>query len=132
MIARLVIGFAVALPSAALAQFTPLDSLSPPASLASPISVRLQRTALRIVVSEIATKARVSIAFDPSLDGLNQSVNVDAANVSAARVLMRTLGGTPLQAMASSAGSIVLTARPKTFGERQLVSGTIRQPDGPL
>lgn len=120
----------VALPGVVVAQFTPLDSLSPPSSLATPISLRLHRTALRIAVSEIASKARVSIAFDPLLDGLDRAVNIDAANVSAARVLMRTLGDTPLQAMTSTSGSIVLTARPRT--ERRIVSGTIRQPDGPL
>ena len=118
------------LPSVLAAQFTPLDSLSPPTSLAAPISLRLHRTALRLAVSEIASKAQVSIAFDPSLDGLDRAVNVDAANVSAARVLMRTLGDTPLQAMTSTSGSIVLAARPRA--ERRLVAGTVRQPGGPL
>jgi outer membrane receptor protein involved in Fe transport len=116
----------------ALAQYTPLDSIKPPASLAKLVSLSLSRASLREAIAGVAREAGVSIAFDPTLAGLDRSVTVKADRVTAARVLLRLLDGSEVQAMTTADGSIVLTARPQSEERRTFVTGVVRQPDGPL
>jgi hypothetical protein len=114
------------------AQYAPLDSTTPPASLAKLVWLRLARASLRDAIAGVAQQASVSIAFDPALAGLDRTVNFRADRVTAARALLRLLDGTGLQAMTTADGSIVLTVRPAGEERRTFLTGVVRQPDGPL
>src|SRR5262249_34205670 len=128
----LVMVFSTSTRAQAPAAFTPLDSASPPAALAVPISLRVDNISLGAAINEVARRTNVSIVFDPSLAGLARTVRMDVERVVAARVLVRLLDGSPLQAMVSSAGAIVLTARARRDDDRPVVRGIVRQADGPI
>ena len=113
------------------AQYVPLDSMTPPASLTALVSLKAGRASLRDAIGEVARQANVSIAFDPSLAGLDRPVTLQTTRVTAARALLRLLDGSGLQAMTTAAGSIVLTAR-AVEERRTFLTGVVRNPDGPL
>jgi TonB-dependent starch-binding outer membrane protein SusC len=112
--------------------FTPLDSSSAPAGLATLVTLHFTKSPLRTAISDLAKQANVSIVFDPALADLDRLVSLDVSAISAARALLRLLDGTSIRAMVSPSGSIVLVARVKHDDNRPLVSGLVVEPRGPL
>lgn len=132
MMKRLIVVIAVLIPCAsarAQSGYIALDSVSPPAALAAPVTLRTAGEPLRVAVSDIARQANVSIAFDPALPGLDHTVAAAFERVAAAKALLRLLDGSNIQAMASTTGAIVLSARAKHDAAPRL-AGTVQQADG--
>ena len=106
--------------------YTTLDSIQPPPSLAVPVTLDLRDVAIRDVMNEIARQAHVSIVFEPSLPGIDRRVSVRAEGVPGARIIVRVLASTPIQAMVSAAGTVVLTAKHGMSEEATIVTGDTR------
>ena len=106
--------------------YTTLDSIRPPLSLAVPVSLDLRDVAIRDVMNEVARQAHVSIVFEPSLPGMELRVTVRAEDVPGAKIIMRVLVSTPIQAMVSAAGTVVLTAKHRMSEETTVVMGETR------
>jgi hypothetical protein len=106
--------------------YTALDSIQPPPSLDVPLTLDLRDVPIRAVMNEVARQAQISIVFEPSLAGMERRVTVRVERVAAARVIARVLASTSIQAMVSGAGTVVLTAKPRTSDEPAMVTGETR------
>ena len=107
--------------------FTPLAADSPNSpALAAPVTVIFADTPLSDIVSAIAKQAGLSLTFDPTLPGLDRKVSVSLTSTPAARALLRALDNTPIQAMVSASGQVVLVARPAPARRVGVLEGTVR------
>ena len=76
---------------------------------------RRRQRAARVCPQDIARRAKVGIVYDRLLPGLTNPLSLHATNVSAATAVLRALEGSPLDALVSPSGQIVLVrhaARP--------------------
>ncbi|MEO8619912.1 MAG: TonB-dependent receptor [bacterium] len=105
--------------------FIPIGRDTAVAALKTPVSIWVTRERLRTVVEQIASRAGIGIAFDDSLPGLDYSVTLHARNMSVREALERALDGTPLHAMVSASGLIVLQTRPPAPVRAASVGGTV-------
>jgi hypothetical protein len=85
----------------------PLDAL---------VTVNAAGRPLAAVVDEVARQAGISIVFDPTLPGLERPATLRATRVAAAAALVRLLDQTPVRALVSPSGGVVLLAREATRG----------------
>lgn len=107
--------------------FTPLAADAPTTpALSTRVTVILADTPLSDVVSAIAKQAGVSLTYDPTLSGLDRKVSVSFTSVPAARALLRALDNTPIQAMVSATGQVVLVARAVPARRVGVLEGTVR------
>jgi hypothetical protein len=80
---------------------------------------------LRDVVARIATQANLSVAFDDSLPGLSYRTTLRAERMPAGVALQQVLDGTPLEALVSRTGQVVLVRRPQKPPRGASVGGTV-------
>jgi hypothetical protein len=113
--------------SAAHSAFTPLVADAPASSaLSTPVTVIVTETPLSDIVSSIAKQANLSLTFDATLPGLDRKLTISLSSTSAARALLRALDNSPIQAMVSSSGQVVLVARPAPARRAGVLEGTVR------
>ena len=110
------------------AGFTPLTVDSPATSqaLSTRVTVIVSNTPLSEIVSSIAKQAGVSVTYDPTLPGLDRKISISLTSVPAARALMRVLENTPVHAMVSPTGQVVIVARPAPTRRIGVLEGTVR------
>jgi hypothetical protein len=119
---------AVAQAPATQSSFTPLaagSSATTPA-LSTLVTVIVTDTPLSEVVSSIAKQANLSLTFDATLPGLDRKISVSLTRTPAARALLRVLDNSPIQAMVSASGQVVLVARPASSRRVGVLEGTVR------
>src|SRR5688572_22791315 len=106
--------------------FAPLvaDSLAT-GPLGTRVTISFAATRVADAVTAIAKQAGLSLTFDPALPGLDAQVSLDLTRASAAAAILRVLERSPIQAMVSTSGQVVLVAR-ATTRRAGVVSGTIR------
>jgi len=107
--------------------FAPLtaDSIGASSTLATPVTISVTDAALSDVVSMIAKQAGLSLTYDASLPGIDHKISLSLTRVAAARAILQALDHSPIQAMVSPSGQIVLVAR--SMGQRAgVVEGTVR------
>jgi TonB dependent receptor-like, beta-barrel/Carboxypeptidase regulatory-like domain/TonB-dependent Receptor Plug Domain len=115
------------------ARFVPLDSVSVVAdvpSLDAPVSVSVTNVELRQVVGDIARQSGASITFDLALPGLDRRVTLRLERVATRRALLRLLDGTPIIAMCSPTGQVVLVARDVPAAPPRSLRGRVDERDG--
>jgi len=106
--------------------YSPLDTIQPPAALAAPVTIDVNDMPIRDVMNEVARQARVSIVFEPTLPGIERRVTLRAEREPSARVIARVLASTPIQAMVSVSGTVVLTAKRRAAQDAAVVAGMVR------
>jgi hypothetical protein len=92
--------------------------------LDTPVSISLSGS-LREIVGRIAAQANLSVAFDDSLPGLSYRTTLRTERMPAGVALQQVLDGTPLQALVSQTGQVVLVRRPQRPPRGASVGGTI-------
>lgn len=132
----LLTGLAAAFAATAIAQ-TPSDAASRSAFvpltastagsasvLATPVTLSVTDAALSDVVSMIARQAGVSLTYDASLPGLDRKVSLTLTRISAAQAIVQVLDRSPVQAMVSPSGQVVLV--PRSGARVGVVDGAVR------
>ena len=103
--------------------------------LAQLVTLNLTRATLGNILSEIARQSRVSFAADPSLPGMTVTRDLSLSGVSAREAIQRALDGSPLHALVSGTGQIIITRKPSASvreesaqqsGARFRLSGYVR------
>ena len=79
--------------------------------LSQPVTLDVAQKTLSSILTEIARQSRVSFAADPSLPGMDVAHDLKLAGVSARDAIQRVLEGTPLRALVSPTGQVVITRR---------------------
>ncbi|MEO6528023.1 MAG: carboxypeptidase regulatory-like domain-containing protein, partial [Gemmatimonadaceae bacterium] len=95
------------------------------AGLDAPVSLLISAP-VRDVVARIAAQVDLSLAFDDSLPGVNHRVTLRVVAMPARLALARALAGTPLQALVSPSGQIVLVAKPARKMRSASLVGIVR------
>ncbi|MEO8561957.1 MAG: TonB-dependent receptor [bacterium] len=107
------------------AGYIPLGPAATAHSLDVPVSLTLTAP-LRVVVARIAEQAALSLTFDDALPGLDYRTTLRTLRMPAREALERVLQGTPLQALVSSAGQVVLVRRATRPARSARFDGFIR------
>jgi hypothetical protein len=107
------------------AGFVPLGPESTARALDAPISLSITAP-VRIVVARIAEQAALGITFDDSLPGLGRLTTLNADRLPARHALERVLAGSPLQALVSPAGQVVLVRRPPKVVRTAHLDGNVQ------
>jgi len=113
VIAMLASAVPVRAQSDAHARYVPLGPGATARALDRPITLSISAP-LRLVVARIAEQASLSITFDDSLPGLDRLTPLEAERLPVRLALERVLRGSPLQALVSPVGQIVLVRRPSS------------------
>lgn len=94
-------------------------------TLGAPVTLSLKNATVADAVSAVARQVGLSLTYDPALPGLDRTVSVTVTRAAAAAAILRILDGTPIQAMVSPSGQVVLVSRapPRRAG---VVEGTVR------
>ena len=93
--------------------------------LGAPVTMSFSAATVADAVSGIAKQANLSLTYDPALPGLDRQVTVTFTRATAAAAIVRVLERTPIQAMVSPSGQVVLVAR-SPARRSGVVSGIIR------
>jgi len=84
---------------------------------------------LREAIVRLAALANLSIVYDDSLPGLDARTNLRADGATVRSVLLRALDASPLQALVSPTGQIVLARRPRARAPSDDLRGSVRAAD---
>jgi hypothetical protein len=96
------------------ADFTPLRAAAAVVpALSARVDVEADNVPLARVLQLIAHDAKLGFAYDRSLPGLTAPVTLHARGVPAGDALLRALDGSPLDAMISRRGNVVLVRTPR-------------------
>jgi hypothetical protein len=122
----------VALLAPAVSAQTPTSSFVPLTAesvtveaLRTPITASFANATIADAITNIARQAGVSLTYDATLPGLDLRVSIAFARTAASRAILRVLEDTPLRAMVSSSGQLVLLARP-AVRHAGVLGGTLR------
>ncbi|HKH90158.1 MAG TPA: TonB-dependent receptor [Gemmatimonadaceae bacterium] len=112
--------------------FTPLSATTRDARLDAPLRFTFNGT-LRELIVRIAARSGLSVTFDDSLPGLGARSSFRFDGASARTAILRALQGSPLRALVSPAGQIVLVRRaaraaPPTDLRGQVRDATVKTP----
>lgn len=113
-------------------EFSKLDSLTAPAPLGVPVSLKVRSVPLRFAIGALANEANATLVFDADLGGLDHNVTFRVDQVPFARALLRLLDGEPIQAMVATTGAVVLTKGESRERRRPIVDGSVSETGGPL
>jgi hypothetical protein len=128
---------ALAAPAALGAQAAATPTVRPPdaafvalrADAGPPLDARVTVNATNVplarVVDDLARQAGLTIVFDPTLPGLDRPVTLRLARTTVAAAIVRLTERTPVRAVISPTGGIVLVARPASSREGP-VGGAVR------
>jgi hypothetical protein len=134
--AGLVAGLAAAFAATGIAQtppdaaprsaFVPLAASTAGSAsvLATPVTLSVTDATLSDIVSMIARQAGVSLTYDASLPGLDRKVSLTLTRIAAAQAIVQVLDRSPVQAMVSPSGQVVLV--PRSGGRAGVVDGAVR------
>ena len=107
--------------------FVPLSAeVARTIALGSPVTLSFDKVPLADAIAALAKAAGVSLTFDPTLPGLDRHISAKFERSPAASALAHLLDGTPIQAMVSRAGQIVLVARGAAASRTGVIDGTVR------
>ncbi|HEV7990921.1 MAG TPA: TonB-dependent receptor [Gemmatimonadaceae bacterium] len=113
------------------AGFVPLGPGATARALDAPVSISITAP-LRVVVSRIAAQAAFGITFDDSLPGLDRLTTLNADRLAARIALDRVLSASPLQALVSPSGHVVLVRRPPRVVRSAHLGGTVQDAESGL
>jgi hypothetical protein len=99
---------------ASAAEFTPLRvAATVVPALATRVDVNADSLPLARVLQNIARDAKLAFAYDRALPGLAAHVTLHERGIRAGDALLRALEGSPLDAVVSRRGNVVLVRRPR-------------------
>ena len=105
--------------------FTPLSAGTRNARLDAPVRFASTGT-LRELITRIAAQADLSVTFDDSLPGLGARSTLRFDGVPARTAILRALQGSPLRALVSPVGQIVLVRRDVRYAPPTGLRGQVR------
>ena len=119
--------------AAQLQGYVPLHAgATPPAPLAVLVDVRADSVPLAEVARDIARQARLNFTWEHALPGLDARITLHMTRVRAADALLGALEGSPVLAVVSPSGHVVLVRRAAVAGDGPLPPMVVRLDSVPV